>query len=102
MLKYRFAVTAIALALLVALAPTPSHAAPWGWSPASPAGLFERIGDWWNQAFRGTERVTPLRPAAARPKIGCGIDPNGQPLCNPGPGAGSGLTATAPAADPEG
>ncbi len=102
MLKYRFAATVIALTLLVALVPPASHAAPWGWAPASPAGLFERIGDWWNQALRGAERATHPQAAAARPKIGCGIDPNGQPLCNPGTGTGSGLTATAPAANPEG
>lgn len=99
MLKYRFAVTVITVALLAALVPTPSHAAPRGWSPAAPASLLERIGDWWSQALRGAERATRPEPAAARPKIGCGIDPNGQPLCNPGTG-GSGLTASTPPVNP--
>lgn len=84
MLKSRFAVTALILALFVALAPAPSQAAPRGWtavSVPSVSGLFEKIGHWWNQALNGPDR--PVRRQTSAPKIGCGIDPNGQPMCGP-------------------
>lgn len=86
MLKSRFAVTAVILVLLVALAPMPSQAAPRGWtavSVPSVASLFEKIGRWWNQALNGPAR--PARPQTSAPKIGCGIDPNGSSLCGPDP-----------------
>lgn len=74
------------LALFIVLAPMPSQAAPRGWtavSVPSVASLFEKIGRWWNQALNGPDR--PARPQTTTPKIGCGIDPNGQPLCEPRP-----------------
>jgi hypothetical protein len=95
MLKCRFAVTALILALFVALAPMPSQAAPRGWTAASVpsvTSLFEKIGLWWNQTLNG-----PARRQTA-PKIGCGIDPNGSPMCGSDP-----LTAPAPEPkDPKG
>ncbi len=88
MLKSRFAVTALALALLIALAPMPSQAAPrgsQGWTAAasvpSVSSLFEKISRWWNQTLNGPER----RQTSTAPKLGCGIDPNGQTVCGPGP-----------------
>lgn len=101
MLKSRFAVAAVVLALLVALAPAPSQAAPRGWnavSVPSVSSLFEKIGRWWNQTLSGPDR--PARQQATAPKIGCGIDPNGQPLCGPGPGPDP-MAAPEPA-DPNG
>ncbi len=86
MLKSRFAVAAVILALLVALAPMPSQAAPRGWTAASVPSLdslFEKIGRWWNQTLNGPAR--PARRQTSAPKIGCGIDPNGSPLCGTDP-----------------
>lgn len=99
MLKNRFVGMAIILALLVALAPTPSQAAPRGWtavSVPSVSSLFEKIGRWWNQTLNGPDR--PARQQMAAPKIGCGIDPNGSPTCGPDPDP---LTAPEPG-DPKG
>ena len=101
MLKSRFAVTAVILALLVALAPMPSQAAPRGWtavSVPSVSSLFEQIGRWWNQTLNGADR--PARRQSSAPKIGCGIDPNGAPLCGPRPDPDP-LTAAEPV-DPKG
>jgi hypothetical protein len=86
MLKNRFAVVVVILALLVALAPAPSQAAPRGWNVASvPAvsSLFDKVARWWNQTLNSPDR--PARRQAPAPKIGCGIDPNGQAVCGPGP-----------------
>lgn len=97
MLKSRFAVTAVTLALLIALAPMPSQAAPRGWtavSVPSVSSLFEKIGRWWNYALNGPDRRQP----STQEKIGCGIDPNGSPVCGPGPDP---LTAPEPV-DPKG
>ena len=83
MLKSRFAVTAVTLALLLALAPMPSQAAPRGWtavSVPSVSSLFEKVARWW-QTVNGPDR--PQRSTA--PKLGCGIDPNGSPVCGPDP-----------------
>lgn len=99
MLKSRFAVTAVTLALFVALAPLPSQAAPRGWtavSVPSVSSLFEKIGRWWNQTLNGPDR--PARQQTTAPKIGCGIDPNGEPLCGTDPDP---LTAPEPV-DPKG
>lgn len=84
MLKCRFAVTAMLLALFVVLAPLPSQAAPRGWtavSVPSVSSLFEKITRWWNQTLNGPDR----RQRSTAPKLGCGIDPNGQPMCGPDP-----------------
>jgi hypothetical protein len=97
MLKSRFAMTIVLLALLVALAPAPSQAAPRGWtavSVPSVSSLFEKIARWWNQTVTGLER----RQTSTSPKLGCGIDPNGSPVCGSDPDP---LTASQPG-DPEG
>ena len=109
MLKNRFAVAALVLALSVALVPTPSHAAPWGWnsvstvSAASAAGFFQKIGSWWNSLLNGTERPARHQGSAIDiRKNGCGIDPNGTP-CGTGTGAGgTGTTTVSDPADPSG
>lgn len=104
MLKNRFAAAALVFALLFALVPTASHAAPWGWtsvSVPSAAGVFQKIGLWWHSILNGPER--PARHPGRTidiPKNGCGIDPNGSP-CGTGTGAGGTATASDPA-DPSG
>jgi hypothetical protein len=98
MLKNRFAVAALVLALSIALIPAPSHAAPWGRasvSGPSAAGFLQKIGLWWSSLLNGPER--PARHQGWTidiPKNGCGIDPNGSP-CEPG--AGDPLTVSDPA-----
>ena len=95
MLKNRIVVMALLLTLLAAFAPAPSQAAPWGWTAASgpaAAGLFVKIERWWNRLLNGQER-----PAPEQRKNGCGIDPNGQPLCGTGTGPGGGGTGAATA-----
>ena len=84
MLKSRFAVTAVTLALFVALAPMPSQAAPREWtavSVPSVSSLFEKVARWWNQTVNGPDR----RQTSTAPKLGCGIDPNGSPVCGTDP-----------------
>lgn len=86
MLKSRFAVTAVTFALLLALAPMPSQAAPrgsQGWtavSVPSVSSLFEKVARWW-QTVHGPDRSQ----RSTAPKLGCGIDPNGSPVCGPDP-----------------
>jgi hypothetical protein len=100
MLKNRFAVAALILALSVALVPTPSHAAPWGWnsvSTPSAASFFQKIGSWWNSLLNGTERPAHRQGSIDVRKNGCGIDPNGTPC---GTGTGAGGTGTVTVSDP--
>jgi hypothetical protein len=103
MLKNRFAVAALVLVLSVAFVPTPSHAAPWGWtsvstvSAASAAGFLQKIGLWWNALLNGPERPAHRQGSIDVRKNGCGIDPNGTPC---GTGAGAGGTGTVTASDP--
>jgi hypothetical protein len=97
MLKNRIVVMALLLTLLAAFAPAPSQAAPWGWTAASgpaAAGLFVKIERWWNRLLTGQERPAP---APTQHKNGCGIDPNGQPLCGTGTGPGGGGAGNATA-----
>jgi hypothetical protein len=90
MLKNRIVVMALVLTLLAVLAPAPSQAAPWGWNAASgpaTAGFFLKIERWLNRVLNSQERPAP---AQEQRKNGCGIDPNGQPLCGTGTGPGGG------------
>jgi hypothetical protein len=100
MLKNRIVVMAFLLTLLAAFAPAPSQAAPRGWNPASgpaAAGLFLKIERWWNRVLNGQELNGQERPASEQRKNGCGIDPNGQPLCGTGTGPGGGGAGNATA-----
>jgi hypothetical protein len=45
---------------------------------------------WWNRLVSGQELNGQERPVPAQRKNGCGIDPNGQPLCGTGTGPGGG------------
>lgn len=84
--------TALAVALLLILVPQPSQAAPRMWTSLSePAvSLIAKIGRWWSLFLNGSER--PPSPPAWQ-KQGCGMDPNGQVVCEPG----TGTNATEPA-----
>ncbi|HKI05924.1 MAG TPA: hypothetical protein VKK31_28340 [Thermoanaerobaculia bacterium] len=95
MLKKRLVIVALVLAFSATLAPAPSQAAPWGWAGSRTSmadGLVVKIERWLRLLLNGTER--PARQEPAQQKNGCGIDPNGSPLCGPGPGPSQ---ATAPA-----
>jgi len=95
---------AFLLTLLAAFAPAPSQAAPWGWTPASgpaAASLFAKIERWWNRVvLNGQEGNGQERPASEQRKNGCGIDPNGQPLCGTGTGPGGGAGTATASGDP--
>lgn len=96
MLKHRVIGAAIIGVLLLMLVPVPSQAAPWtGEQLSGPASVFfTKIERWWSLLLNGLESPSsPERPAWQ--KNGCGMDPNGKPQCDPGPG-GQGPT-TAPA-----
>ena len=67
-------------------------------SVPSVSSLFEKIGRWWNQTLNGPDR--PARQQTTAPKIGCGIDPNGQTAVRTGPDPDP-LTAPEPG-DPKG
>jgi hypothetical protein len=108
MLKNRIVVMALVLTLLAVLAPAPSQAAPWGWTAASgpaTAGFFLKIERWFNRVLNGQELNGQEQPVPTQRKNGCGIDPNGQPLCGtgtgPGPGGGGAGSAMA-GGDPAG
>jgi hypothetical protein len=109
MLKNRIVVMSLVLTLLAVLAPVPSQAAPRGWNAASgpaAAGFFLKIERWWSRLLNGQELNGQERPAPApeQRKNGCGIDPNGQPLCGTGtgPGGGGGAGNATAGGDPAG
>jgi len=96
MLKKRLIVATLVLLCFVVFAAAPSQAAPRGWSAASrpaAAGLLTKIERWLSSLLNGVERP---EPSAIPQKNGCGIDPNGSPLCGTGGGAGSGQTTATP------
>jgi hypothetical protein len=71
---------AMAVTLLLILMPAPSRAATRSWAPLSrpAASLFEKLERWWSQLLNGPERPSS---SPAWEKQGCGMDPNGNPLC---------------------
>ena len=76
-------VTVTALCLCLFLAPALAQAAPWRSMPRSEAApavtrLVSLLETWWSGLFGGEERTGDT---AIQEKNGCGIDPNGQPLC---------------------
>ncbi|HYO15957.1 MAG TPA: hypothetical protein VE685_22380 [Thermoanaerobaculia bacterium] len=86
-------ITATSLCLCLLLAPALAQAAPWKLAPRSEATpavtrLLSILETWWSGLFGGEER---RGDTAIQEKNGCGIDPNGQPLCGDGgPGTGAG------------
>jgi hypothetical protein len=86
MLRKRIVVATIALALTV---PGLSQAAPLSWT-SGPSVLTR-----WLDLLPGWQHAPAARSARDTRKNGCGMDPNGVPLCGPGPGPG--LTGSIPA-----
>jgi hypothetical protein len=73
MLNKRIVATAVVLCLSTS---SVSHATPLAWLP-SPEVLV-KLALWWD----GLPVVRhPARSTRSRSKVGCGIDPNGNPLC---------------------
>jgi hypothetical protein len=71
---------ALAVTLLLILMPAPSRAASRSREPLSrpAASLLEKIERWLGLSLNGTENP---RPTPVWEKQGCGMDPNGNPLC---------------------
>ena len=83
MLKNKIVVFAMAACLSV---PTLSQASPLSWIPGP--GALVKLAQFWDRL----PGAHPARPAArSHQKQGCGMDPNGAPLCGPAP-----TQATAP------
>jgi hypothetical protein len=82
MLKKKIFVIAIAVCLSI---PSISQASPLSWIPGP--GVLVKLAQLWDRL----PGVHPARPARSHQKQGCGMDPNGSPLCGPGP-----TQATAP------
>ncbi len=84
MLKNRILRAAGLAALLLVLVPVPSQAVPWTWAqlPVPAPGIFSQVERWWIRLLSAPE------PPADRQKNGCGMDPNGKPLRDPGDGQG--------------
>jgi hypothetical protein len=90
MLKKRIVVSAITLALSI---PCLAQAAPLSWTPGP--DVLAQLSRWWD-LLPGWQPAPAARSARDARKNGCGMDPNGVPLCGPGPGSG-GLAAPSPA-----
>lgn len=89
MLKKRIALAVLSLSVLSL--PTASQASPLMGLPLSGVDVMTKVADWLDL---GVFRARPARRQRSRIKNGCSIDPNGQPICEPGAGAGSGATSS--------
>ncbi len=78
MLKKRIVVAAISLGLCL---PALSSATPLSWTPQP--DLLASITRLWN-LLPGLHHGTPAPFARDHRKSGCGMDPEGKPLCSPG------------------
>ena len=87
MLKKRFLFVALALAVWTAAAPAVIHARTLRAERVSQwKAAVSVVHFWWGVFLGGTAE----RGTAGDAKNGCGIDPNGTPLCDPNPGPGMG------------
>jgi hypothetical protein len=88
MFKNKLVAAVIVVAFFLILVPAPSQAASRTWTlfPDPAAGLLSKLERWWNLIVAGPERPARPEPSPMRQKNGCGIDPNGDTLCGPGPG----------------
>jgi hypothetical protein len=90
MYKKRASIFAMIFCGSLFLAPGLSQASPLSWMPGPDA--LAKIARWWD-LLPGLRHHAP----AAKPvqtKNGCGIDPQGQPLCQPGTGSGATTSST--------
>ena len=85
MLNKKIVVTAITVCLSI---PSLSQAVPLSWIPGP--GALVKLAQLWDRL----PGVHPAHSARSHQKQGCGMDPNGVPLCV------SGSTQKAPPADP--
>lgn len=88
MLKKKIWIAPPVFTLFLLLAPTSSHASPLIASLISPqAGLIAKLAHWLDflpGAARAKKPRVPARHATSvQEKHGCGIDPQGQPYCEP-------------------
>lgn len=97
MLKKRIALAA-ALSLSVVSFPAASQASPLMGLPLSGVEVVTKMAGWLDvgifRAERAERAARPARARRSRMKNGCSIDPNGQPVCEPGAGAGAGSTSS--------
>jgi hypothetical protein len=85
MLKNKFVVSTILLGLCLTLVPVASQAMPASWAPG--AETLAKLAHWWDFGSLVNPAPRPGKAPArqgASPKNGCGIDPNGKPLCGGG------------------
>lgn len=94
MSKNRISIPAMIFCGSLLLVPGLSQASPLSWMPG-PAALA-KIARLWN-FLPGPGHHAPVARTLPT-KNGCGIDPQGQPLCQPGSGSG---TTTQSGGDPE-
>ncbi|HEX3556356.1 MAG TPA: hypothetical protein VIA62_24315 [Thermoanaerobaculia bacterium] len=101
MLKKKLWIISTSLSAFLLLAPTASQAQP-GSSPLSrlvvAAGSFDPLAQVWDLLTGRARGHAPAR-RAVKPKNGCGIDPQGQPLCISGNPGGPGGQSTTPPPD---
>jgi hypothetical protein len=88
-----------ALCFCLLFAPVLAQAAPWKLAPRTESSLtvprvLSVLAAWWSVFLGGEERTGST---TIQEKNGCGIDPNGQPLC----GTGGGTAGAAAGGDPE-
>ena len=93
MFNKRFFTAALVVTFLVMLVPAPSQAASWDRAPLSgpAASLFAKLQSWLGLLVNGPQRQDPPQ---IQQKNGCGMDVNGNPLCQPGTGTNQVTTGT--------
>ncbi|HEY0510619.1 MAG TPA: hypothetical protein VGH73_01860 [Thermoanaerobaculia bacterium] len=79
MLKKRIVIATTALSLSLLLNAGISQATPLSWAPAP--NVLEKLAQWWDLLPGTHPAARPARHKGTQTKNGCGIDPNGGPLC---------------------
>jgi hypothetical protein len=92
MSKKRIPVPAMIFCGSLLLAPGLSQASPLSWMPSPDA--LAKIARWWDLLPGLGHHATAAKPTGLQTKNGCGIDPQGQPLCQPGSGTPDATTST--------
>ncbi len=98
MLKKKLGIISTVLAVFLLLAPAASWAMPVESTLSRADMASSSLGHWWDLLTAAVRGHAPAR-RTIRPKNGCGIDPQGQPLCisgNPGGPGGQGTTPPPP------
>jgi len=100
MLKKGLVIPTIVLGLFLLFNPGVSRAMPLGWLPGP--DVVAKLAQGWDllTGLRHTPAARPAGRQGLQRKSGCGIDPQGQPLC--GPGAGPSDATAPPPADGSG